>query len=167
MLNKSDRPLTLATTPLLPRPLDLAMSLFDYVFSHFMPVPIVPIPVVAAVPISPVSVELIVVNTMILRRNRVSILGRYIHDNRWNCCDGDWNPGLVIHTGCEPVAVVVTVPGAPEEIHTECIGNHVDITLSAGNHYNIRRCCQFQRRRLLEGRTLLEEEPPAEGEVET
>jgi hypothetical protein len=94
----------------------------------------------APIPVPPVSVKFIVVYTIVVWREREYVLRRHIHDNPWYSADGDGDPGCVVGTGSEPIAAVVTIPGASKEIDTERIRNHVDGTFSTWDDDNVRRC---------------------------
>ena len=67
MCNESRRPMALAAIPPHTFSLDVTMSVSQDICSHFMPVPVMTVPVVPVVPVPPVPVELIVVDTVVVR----------------------------------------------------------------------------------------------------
>jgi hypothetical protein len=91
------------------------------------------------------SVELMVVDTMVVRWKEERIFRGYSDDEPWYYCYGDRYPGSIIHSGSEPVAIVVTIPEAPKEIDAEHPWHHINVSLPAGNYYNFRRCSKLQR----------------------
>ena len=129
----------LARMPPLVLSLDIMMSLFHYVCSHLMPVPIISVPIMTPIPLQPVSVKVIIVYTIVVWRERVYVLRRYIDDDPWYSRRQDRNPGCVIGAGPEPIAAVVTIPEASKEIYTEGVRNHVDVIFPTRDHYNVRR----------------------------
>jgi hypothetical protein len=97
------------------------------------------------VPVPPVPVELMVVDTMVVRWKEERIFWGYSDDHPWYDCYGDRYPGSIIHSGSEPVAIVVTIPEASKEIDAEHPWHHVNVSLPAGNYDNFRRCGKLQR----------------------
>jgi len=140
MCNESGRPMALATMPPHAFYVDVMMSVSPDICSHFVPEPAMTVPVVPVVPVPPVPVELMVVDTMVVRWKEEGIFWGYTDDHAWYNCCRDRYPGSIIHSGPEPVAIVVTIPEAPKEIDAEHLWHHVDVSLPAGNYDHFRRC---------------------------
>jgi hypothetical protein len=133
------RPMAFATIPPLTFSVDMTMSVSHHIFSHFMPVPVITMPVVAVVPVPPVPVELVVVDMVVARWKEEWIFRGDTHDHAWYNCYGNRNPGSIIYSSSKPVAIVITIPEAPEEIDAEHLWHHVNVSLPAGDYDNIRR----------------------------
>jgi hypothetical protein len=138
--NESGRPMALATMPSHAFALDMTMSVSHHICSHFVPEPGMTVPVVPVVPGPPVLVELMVMDTMVMRWEEERIFWRYTDDYPWYDCCGDRYPGSIIHSGSEPVAIVITIPVAPKEIDAEYLRHHVNVSVPARNYDNFGRC---------------------------
>jgi hypothetical protein len=125
--------------------LDAMMSISHHIRSHFMPVPVITVPVVAVVPVPPMFVEVMVVDMVVMRRKEERIFWGYTDDDSWYNCYRDRYPGGIIHSGSKPVAIVVTIPEAPEEVDAEHPWHHVNVSFPAGNYDNFRWCGKLQR----------------------
>jgi hypothetical protein len=145
MCNESGWTMALATMPPHAFPVDVMMSLSPDICSHFVPEPAMTVPVVPVVPVPPVPVELMVVDTMVVRWKEERIFWRDTDDHPWYHCYGDRCPGSIIRSGSKPVAIVVTIPETPKEIDAEHLWHHVNVSLPAGNDDNFRRCGKSQR----------------------
>jgi hypothetical protein len=137
--------MALATMPPYTFPVDVMMSLSPHICSHFMLEPVMTVPVVPVIPVPPVPVELMVVDTMVVRWKEEGIFWGYADDHPWYHCNRDRYPGSIIYIGSEPVAIVITIPEAPKEIDSKQLWHHVNISISAGNYDHLRRCCILQR----------------------
>jgi hypothetical protein len=135
--------MALATMPSHAFPVDVMMSLSPDLCSHFVPEPGMTVPVVPVVPVPPVPVELMVVDTMVVRRKEERIFRGYADDHSWDHSYGDRYPGSIIYSGSEPVAAVITIPEAPEEIDAEHLWHHVNIGIPAGDDDHFRRRGKF------------------------
>jgi hypothetical protein len=91
------------------------------------------------------SVEIMVVDTMIVRWQEEWIFWRYPDDEPWYNCYGDNNPWRIVDNGSEPVAMVVTIPEASKEIYTEYVWYHIDVSLTTGNDNHFRWRGELQR----------------------
>jgi hypothetical protein len=136
--------MALATIPPHAFSVDMTMPVSHHICSHFVPVPIITVPVVTVVPVPPVPMELMVVDAMVMGWKEERIFRGYTNDHAWYHCCWDRYPGGIIHSGPEPIAIVVTIPEAPKEIDAEHLWHHVNISTPAGDYDNIRRCGKLQ-----------------------
>jgi hypothetical protein len=116
------------------------------VCSNFMIVPIITVPVSLVVPVPPVGVQIVVMHPVVSWGQMMVITRRHIDNRQRNPVPVEMNPGTAIGGCSEPVPFVESVPKTAQEIEALLIGDHVNIGVSTGNHYNIGRFGKFNRR---------------------
>jgi hypothetical protein len=89
--------------------------------------------------------ELMVVDTMIVRWKEERIFWGHTDDYPWYHRYGNRYPGSIVHSGPEPVTIVITIPEAPKEIDAKQPWHHVDVSIPAGNDDHFRRRGELQR----------------------
>lgn len=144
MCNESGRPMALATMPPHAFSIDMMKPVSPDICSHLVSEPAMTVPVVPVIPIPPVPVELMVVDTMVMRWKEERIFRGYTDDHPWYHTYGDRYPGSIVHSRSEPVAIVITIPEAPKEIDTKQLWHHVNISIPAGNDDHFRWCGKLQ-----------------------
>jgi hypothetical protein len=111
--------------------------------SGVIPIPSMIVPVTITFPSSPMTMKIVVVDSMIAWWHVEDIIRRYNDDRCRNETYLDRNPGIGVSDSSKPMPPVETIPVASIKIKTYRTWDHINIAWPTGNYHHFgwsRKC---------------------------